>query len=294
MRCALIGVTGQLGHDLARTFDLPGELVRLTRSELDLLAPGAVGRVLREIRPTHVVNCAAYNLVDRAEDERDAAFAVNADAVGALAETCEGLGATLIHFSTDYVFDGAKRTPYTEDDAPAPLGVYAASKLAGERLALERCRRAFVIRVCGLYGVGQSATAGRTNFVETMLRLAASGKPLRVVSDQVLSPSYTLDLAPKVWRILTRGAPGIYHLSSAGQTSFFEFAREIFRQSGLTPPLSPVSAAEYNARARRPPYSVMARTRLAALGEDDLRPWPQALAAYLRERITSASAPAGS
>jgi len=181
MRCALIGVTGQLGHDLARTFDLPGELVRLTRSELDLLAPGAVGRVLREIRPTHVVNCAAYNLVDRAEDERDAAFAVNADAVGALAETCEGLGATLIHFSTDYVFDGAKRTPYTEDDAPAPLGVYAASKLAGERLALERCRRAFVIRVCGLYGVGQSATAGRTNFVETMLRLAASGKPLRVV-----------------------------------------------------------------------------------------------------------------
>jgi dTDP-4-dehydrorhamnose reductase len=294
MRCALIGVTGQLGHDLARTFDLPGELVRLTRADLDLLEPGAVGRVLREIGPTHVVNCAAYNLVDRAEDEPDAAFAVNAEAVGALAGTCEGLGATLIHFSTDYVFDGAKRTPYTEDDAPAPLGVYAASKLAGERLALERCRRAFVIRVCGLYGVGQSATAGRTNFVETMLRLAASGKPLRVVSDQVLSPSYTLDLAPKVWRILTRGAPGIYHLSSAGQTSFYEFAREIFRQSGLTPPLSPVSAAEYNARARRPPYSVMARTRLAALGEDDLRPWPQALAAYLGERVTRASAPAGS
>src|SRR4029079_17726666 len=159
MRGALIGVTGQLGHDLARTFDLPGELVRLTRSELDLLAPGGGGRVLREIPPAHVVNCAAYNLVDRAENERDAAFAVNADAVGALAETCEGLGATLIHFSTDYVFDGAKRTPYTEDDAPAPLGVYAASKLAGERLALERCRRAFVIRVCGLYGVGQSATA---------------------------------------------------------------------------------------------------------------------------------------
>ena len=294
MRCALIGVTGQLGHDLARTFDLPGELVRLTHADLDLLTPGAVGRVLRELRPTHVVNCAAYNLVDRAEDERDAAFALNAAAVGTLAETCETLGATMIHFSTDYVFDGAKRTPYTEDDAPAPLGVYAASKLAGERLALERCRRAFVIRVCGLYGVGQSATAGRTNFVETMLRLAASGKPLRVVGDQVLSPSYTLDLAPKVWRILTRGAPGIYHLSSAGQTSFYEFAREIFKQSGLTPSLSPVSAAEYNARARRPPYSVMARTRLAALGEDDLRPWPQALAAYLRERVTSASAPAGS
>src|ERR1043166_3160230 len=246
MRCALIGFTGQLGHDLARTFDLPGELVKLTRTELDLLRPGAIARVLRDVRPSHVVNCAAYNLVDRAEDERERAFAVNAGAVGALAEACETLGATLVHFSTDYVFDGAKRTPYTEEDRPAPLSVYAESKLAGERLALERCRRAFVIRVCGLYGVGQSARAGRTNLVETMLRLAAGGKPIRVVRDQVLTPSYTLDLAPKVWRVMTRGAPGLYHLSSAGETSFYDFAREIFRQSGLTPPLTPVTAAEYN------------------------------------------------
>ena len=294
MRFALIGVTGQLGHDLARTFDLPGELVRLTRADLDLTEPGAIARVLRDVRPTHVVNCAAYNLVDRAEDERDRAFALNAEAVGALADSCETLGATLVHFSTDYVFDGAQRTPYAEDDAPGPLSVYAASKLAGEQLARERCRRAFVIRVCGLYGVAQSATAGRTNFVEAMLRMAANGQKIRVVSDQVLSPSYTLDLAPKVWRVLARGAPGIYHLSSAGHTSFYDFAREIFRQSGLTPSLTPVTAAEYGARARRPPYSVMARTRLAALGEDDLRPWPQALAAYLRERVTRASAPAGS
>src|SRR4051812_24890688 len=127
MRCALIGVTGQLGHDLARTFELPGEIVKLTRAELDLIQPGAIARVLREIRPTHVVNCAAYNLVDRAEDERDQAFAVNADAVRGLADTCEALGATLVHFSTDYVFDGSKRTPYTEDDPPAPLSMYAAS-----------------------------------------------------------------------------------------------------------------------------------------------------------------------
>jgi len=294
MRFALIGVTGQLGHDLARTFDLPGELVRLTRADLDLLEPGAIARVLRDVRPTHVVNCAAYNLVDRAEDERARAFAVNAEAVGALADACEAIGATLVHFSTDYVFDGAKTTPYTEDDTPAPLGVYAASKLAGERAALERCRRAFVIRVCALYGVAQSATAVRTNFVETMLRLAASGQAIRVVRDQVLTPSYTLDLAPKVWRVLARGGPGLYHLSSAGQTSFYDFAREIFRLSGLTPSLTPVTAAEFGARAKRPPYSVMAHTRLAALGEDDLRPWQPALAAYLRERVTRASAPAGS
>jgi dTDP-4-dehydrorhamnose reductase len=114
------------------------------------------------------------------------------------------------------------------------------------------------------------------------------------VRDQVLAPSYTLDVAPKVWRVLARGAPGLYHLSNAGQTSFYDFAREIFRLSGLTPSLTPVTAAEYGARARRPPYSVLARTRLAALGEDDLRPWQPALAAYLRERVTRASAPAGS
>ena len=294
MRCALIGVTGQLGFDLARTFEQPGELVRLTHGDLDLLEPAAVARVLGEIRPTHVVNAAAYNLVDRAEDERDKAFALNAEAVGTLAETCQSLDATLVHFSTDYVFDGARATPYTEDDAPNPSSVYAASKLAGERLARERCRRAYVFRVCGLYGVAQGATSGRTNFVETMLRLAGAGRPLRVVRDQVLAPSYTLDVAPKVWRVLARGAPGLYHLSNAGQTSFYEFAREIFRLSGLTPALTPVTAAEYGARARRPPYSVLARTRLAALGEDDLRPWQPALAAYLRERVTRAAAPAGS
>jgi dTDP-4-dehydrorhamnose reductase len=294
MRFALLGATGQLGHDLARTFDQPGELVRLTRADLDLLEPGAVERVLGALRPTHVLNAAAYNLVDRAEDERDRAFAVNAEAVGTLADVCRALGATLVHFSTDYVFDGAKSTPYTEDDAPAPLSVYAASKLAGERAALERCERTYVLRVCGLFGVGRSPGAARTNFVETMLRLAAAGQAIRVVRDQVLSPSYTLDLAPKVWRVLARGAPGLYHLTNAGQTSVYDFAREIFRLSGLSPSLTSVTSAEYGARARRPPYSVLARTRLAALGEDDLRPWPPALAAYLRERVTPASAPAGS
>jgi dTDP-4-dehydrorhamnose reductase len=121
-----------------------------------------------------------------------------------------------------------------------------------------------------------------------MLRLARQGRAIRVVNDQVLSPSSTRDLAPKVWRVLARGAPGLYHLTNAGQTSFYDFAREIFRLSGLAPDLTPVTAAEYGARARRPAYSVLARRRLAALGEDDLRPWNEALADYLRERPTSA------
>ena len=296
MRYVLIGAAGQLGHDLVRTFDLPGALIPLVRADLDLLDRNALERVLGELRPTHVVNTAAYNLVDRAEDDPAPAFALNAEAVGALADVCQALGATLAHFSTDYVFDGRRATPYDEDDAPAPLSAYGRSKLEGERQALARCRTTFVFRVCGLYGVARSAGKGGTNFVETMLRLAREGQPIRVVSDQVLTPSYTRDLAPKVWRVLARGAPGVYHLTNAGQTSWFDFAREIFRLSGLTPSLTAVTAAQYGAaRARRPAYSVLAHRRLAAAGEDDLRPWPDALAAYLRERagVIAAPAPAG-
>jgi dTDP-4-dehydrorhamnose reductase len=295
VRCVLIGAAGQLGFDLARTFDLPGALIPLTRADLDLLDRGAVERVLQALRPTHVVNTAAYNLVDRAEDEPATAFAVNAEAVGTLADVCQGLGATLAHFSTDYVFDGRRTTPYGEDDAPAPLGAYGRSKLEGERQALARCRGTFVFRVSGLYGVARSAGKGGTNFVETMLRLAHAGEPIRVVHDQVLTPSYTRDLAPKVWRVLARGAPGVYHVTNAGETSWFDFAREIFRLSGLAPALTAVTAAEYGARAPRPAYSVLGHGRLAAVGEDDLRSWPDALAAYLRERagVNAALVPPG-
>lgn len=295
VRCVLLGAAGQLGFDLARSFDLPGTLTPLTRADLDVLDAGAVARVLRALRPTHVVNTTAYNQVDRAEDDRDAAFALNAHAVGTLADTCAALGATLVHFSTDYVFAGDRTTPYGEDDAPGPLGVYAASKLEGERRALAQAPGAFVIRVCGLFGIARSAGKGGTNFVETMLRLAREGRAIRVVRDQVLTPSYTRDLAPKVWRVLARATPGIYHLTNAGATSWYDFAREIFRLRGLTPTLTPVTAAEYGARARRPSYSVLGHGRLAALGENDLRPWSEALAAYLRERdeVSGAPAPAG-
>src|SRR5690242_5405689 len=171
-RYVLIGGTGQLGYDLARTFDLPGTLLMPRHADLDLLdAPRSAER-LRALRPTHVLNTAAWNAVDAAENESRRAFALNADAVGGLAATCQALGATLVHFSTDYVFDGAGSTPYTEDDAPNPISVYGESKLAGERQARERCERALVIRVSGLFGIARSAGKGGTNFVETMLWLA--------------------------------------------------------------------------------------------------------------------------
>jgi dTDP-4-dehydrorhamnose reductase len=287
LRVVLIGAAGRLGSDLARTFDLDGELVALKRQDLDLLDPARVGTLLTELRPTHVVNTAAYNRVDQAEEDRDAAFALNARAVGDLAAVCQRLGATLVHFSTDYVFDGRRATPYLESDAPNPLSVYAESKLAGERLALERCERARVFRVCGLYGVARSSGKGGTNFVETMLRLAAEGRPIRVVADQVLGPSYTLDLARKVWQVLPLAVHPIYHLTNAGATSWHGFARRVFELAGLTPDLRPVTAAEFGARARRPAYSVLGHGNLTALGADDLRPWEAALAAYVAERASS-------
>ena len=283
----VIGATGQLGSDLVRTFDQPGELVALSTRDVDILDAERTRSILEALQPTCVINTAAYNLVDRAEDDGRSAFALNAEAVGTLAAVCQAAGARLVHFSTDYVFDGAKRTPYLETDSPQPVSVYGESKLAGERLALERCERSVIFRVCGLFGLAGSLGKGKGNFVETMLRLSREGRPLRVVSDQVLCPSYTLDLARKVWKVLPKVAHPIYHLTNAGQVSWYEFARRALELAGLTADLTPVTAAEYGARARRPAYSVLAHAHLAALGEDDLRPWDAALPAYVAERSSS-------
>jgi dTDP-4-dehydrorhamnose reductase len=283
-RYVVIGATGQLGSDLVRTFDRPGELVRLGSGDLDILDAARTRSTLEALRPTCVLNTAAYNLVDRAEEERGRAFALNAEAVGNLAAVCQALDASFVHFSTDYVFGGRQRSPYLESDPPDPLSAYGESKLEGERMALERCRRTVIFRVSGLFGVAGSSGKGRTNFVETMLRLGREGKPLRVVADQVLGPSYTLDLARKIWTVLPKAAHSIYHLTSAGQTSWFELARRALEIANVGADLTPVTSAEFGARARRPAYSVLGHANLAAIGEDDLRPWDAALAAYFAER----------
>src|SRR5574341_2485959 len=166
------------------------------------------------------------------------------------------------HFSTDYVFDGRRSTPYLESDAPSPLSVYGESKLQGERLALERCERAIVFRVSGLYGVAKSSGKGGTNFVEAVLRLAREGRPLRVVADQVLGPRYTRDLARKIWRVLPKAAHPIYHLTNTGEASWYDFARRVFELAGQAADVTPVTAAEYGSRARRPAYSVLGHANL--------------------------------
>ena len=283
MRSVILGAAGQLGRDLCAR--LPGEVVPLTRLQADLTRPESLRAALSEHRPDVVLNCAAYNFVDRAEAEPEAAFAVNAWGVRHLAAICRDFDCVLVQFSSDYVFglDAARRTPYTEGDPPGPISVYGLSKLAGEYLVRATCPRHLVIRTCGLYGVHGIGGKG-TNFVETMLRLAEQGKPLRVVADQVLAPSYTADVAAATVALLTTGRYGLYHLTNAGPCSWYEFARTIVELNGIRAEVVPISTAEFGAVARRPAYSVLATAAYEALALPPLRPVREALAAYLQER----------
>ncbi len=293
----LIGANGQLGTDLLKV--LPGtSLIALKRVDLDVTDPVGIERVLEAHAPEWVLNTAAFHRVDDIEWHPEAtrqAFLVNTAAVHFLAHACTRYRARLLHLSTDYVFsggqDGGPPGPYGEEAVPAPMNAYGISKLAGERLVLLAApeNRAgaghVVVRSSGLYGVAGSAGKGG-NFVETMLRRARAEKPISVVHDQVTTPTYTLDLATAIARLVAANPPGgVYHLTNDGACTWYEFARQIFDFCGLAPDLTPVTSAEFGAPARRPsPNGVLANTRAVALGVPPLRPWREALKAYLAEK----------
>lgn len=280
MRIAVLGSAGQLGRDLVPR--LRGEVIPLTRADIDLSGPTAAPRWLMNHKPDVLVNCAAYNLVDKAEEDPAAAFAVNDAGVQALAFGCSTVGTKLVHVSTDYVFgaDTSRTTPYIETDTPGPVSEYGRSKLEGETHAL--VGNNLVIRTCGLYGVWGSGGKGG-NFVETMLRVAGQGKPLRVVADQRCTPTYTADLAEGISKLIEQGTTGLIHLTNAGDCTWHEFAAKIFELSGIAADLTPITSAEFGAKARRPGYSVLGSNRTEETGVK-LRPWQEALAAYLEER----------
>jgi dTDP-4-dehydrorhamnose reductase len=283
MRIAVLGAAGQLGRDLCPR--LPGEVVPLSRADIDLARFTTIPPALAAVRPDVLVNCAAYNLVDRAEAEPGVAFAVNGLGVRLLATQCAARGIRFVHFSTDYVYglDTSRTLPLTEGDAPGPVSVYGASKLVGECFALAEAPGALVIRTCGLYGVWGSGGKGG-NFVETMLRLGAAGGAVRVVNDQRCTPSSTADVAAAAAALIRQGASGLFHVTNAGSCTWYEFAAEVFRQSGLKPSLTPITSQEFGAAARRPAFSVLSNAKVAASGIAPPRPWPEALAAYLVER----------
>jgi dTDP-4-dehydrorhamnose reductase len=288
VKYAVLGSAGQLGRDLCPKLD--GEVIPLTRDRADLTREEEIRKALLEIQPQIVINCAAYNFVDRAESEPDQAMATNAWAMGKLARICFEIGATLVHFSTDYVFglEPDRRRPYEEAEAPGPVSIYGLSKLAGEYMVRAHCPQHFIIRTCGLYGVWGSGGKGG-NFVETMLRLASQGKPLRVVADQYCTPSYTVDMAGATVALLRTGAHGLYHLTNAESCTWYDFAKTIFEMAGISADLSPIKSAEFAAAARRPPYSVLSTARYRRLGLSPPRSWKVALQAYLEERQTKKS-----
>jgi len=283
VRAALIGSTGQLATDLLPLLARQYEVVALTHGELELTDYAAVTARLDREQPTVVINTAAFHRVDDCEVAVESAFSVNAFAPLTLARWCQRHGAVLVHFSTDFVFGGDQPTPRGECDLAVPVSVYGASKLAGEHLVRQACARHIVVRTCGLYGHAGSKGRGG-NFVETMLRLGAGGKPLRVVADQIVAPTATADLAPKILQVLATGRFGLYHITNSGECSWYQFARAIFEFTGMRVELTPISAAEYGAPARRPAYSVLRHDGLRALGLDDMPSWQDALRRYLRSR----------
>ena len=282
MTTLLIGANGQLGCELRQVF-AGSDLVPLTHGDFELTDPAQVRDALRTYKPGLILNTAAYHRVDECEDYPERAFAVNAVAVRDLALAAREIGATLVHFSTDYVFDGWQRSPYREVDPPRPLSVYAASKLVGEYFIRAALPQHFVIRTCGLYGLAGSQSKGG-NFVETMLRLAREGREIRVVGDQIATPTSAKELARKIRQLVGTGVYGVYHITNSGECSWYQFAKAIFELVGISARLSETTSASHSARAARPAYSVLDNANLRSLDLDDMREWRDALADYLTER----------
>jgi dTDP-4-dehydrorhamnose reductase len=274
----LTGAAGQLGTELSRVLPAHGELVAVERAALDLADADAIAATVRRVSPQIIVNAAGYTAVDRAESEPAVADAINARAPGILAEEAKRLGALLIHYSTDYVFDGSSTRPYREDERPNPLNVYGRSKLAGERaIAAAGCAH-LILRTSWIYGWhGQ-------NFLLTMKRLAATRDELRIVADQFGVPNWSRALADATARLLSHGAAalssksGIYHLSGRGRASWFDFARAIFDDADL-PRVVPITTPEYPTLARRPAFAVLDTGKLENAFGIALPDWRQTLAA---------------
>jgi dTDP-4-dehydrorhamnose reductase len=286
MRLLIIGSKGQLGSDLMRLAQTRAgfSAVGLDRPEIDVCDAAGLAESLDAHRPDTLVNLAAFHEVDRCETEGESAFAVNAVGVLNGARACAERGIGYAVFSSDFVFhDSPDKRPFTESDAPDPRSVYALSRLVGERLAALYHPNALIVRTCGLYGL--TPPAGKAyNFPDIMLRLAAQKKPLRVIADQVCTPTFTLPLAETLLDCLEAGLSGLVHATCQGGCSWYEFAQAIFELAGVAADLTPCTTAEYGQAATRPVFSVLKNARLKAAGLDRLPHWREALKEYLKKR----------
>jgi dTDP-4-dehydrorhamnose reductase len=285
MRVAVIGSSGQLGTDLVKVLVKAGqyEVRSLGHREIECTDAASIEKALTMASPDVVVNCAAFVRVDDAEDRPADAFGVNSLGALAIAQACARMDALCVYISTDYVFDGSKRAPYTESDAPRPINVYGASKLAGEHLVQQACPRWLIARMASLFGKAGSSGKGG-NFVETILAKAKTGEPLRLVNDIRMSPTYTYDAARALEALLRQRAAGLFHLANTGNCTWYEFARRALDIVGLDSRIEAIASASYPMKARRPEDSSLASTRLDSSLRECLRPWHKALEAYLAEK----------
>jgi dTDP-4-dehydrorhamnose reductase len=279
MRALVLGAAGLLGQDLCAALVARGhDALGCSRGEADITKDDAVTAAIARSGATHVFNCAAYTQVDKAEEESDLAFAINAEGAGRAAAEAARAGLPYFQLSTDYVFDGTKEGGYSEDDAPAPISAYGRSKAAGEQAALAAHPGACIVRTQWLYGFGGS------NFVETMLRLGSERDALSVVDDQIGSPTWAHDLAAALVLLAESGGQGTYHLTNSETVSWFGFAQAIFSLAGLDVSLSPIPTTAFLRPAARPLRGVLRNQLWQAEGRTALRPWKDALASYLAAR----------
>jgi len=278
LKILITGKDGQVGWELRRLLAALGDVVATDRRELDLRDANAISRTVRKTSPDIIVNAAAYTAVDNAESEPDIAMQVNAIAPGILAEEAKRLGALLVHYSSDYVFDGSKKSPYQEDDAPNPLGVYGRSKLEGERaIVASKCRH-LIFRTSWVY-----SSRGR-NFLLTILKAAREKPELQVVDDQFGAPTSSSAIADATAHALQmHGAQGLYHMTAGGQTSWFGFAQTILRNAAISTPVAPIRSDQYPAKVTRPRNSVLDNSRLEGAFGMTLPDWESQLEQVMAE-----------
>ena len=280
----LTGVTGQVGQELQKTLVPLGDIVSVNRQDLDLTKPELIRSAIADLKPDIIINAAAYTAVDKAENEPKLATAINGVAPTIMAESAQKLGATLVHISTDYVFNGQNHLPYTEEDIPDPLGVYGKSKFMGEQGVRNNCDNYIILRTAWVYG-----SRGHGNFVKTMLRLGAEREQLRIVADQIGSPTWSYDIADHITQLLANSAMGTYHFTSSGVASWYDFAVAIFSEAQqLGFPLAiketiPITTAEYPTAAQRPAYSVLSKVKISRTLGNYPPHWYQSLKTMLAE-----------
>ncbi|MHC3129129.1 MAG: dTDP-4-dehydrorhamnose reductase [Candidatus Bathyarchaeota archaeon] len=281
MKIAVIGSTGQLGTELMKTLNDDHELVGLTHQDIEVADYDSC-LILKEHRPDIVINTAAFHKTDQCEEEPLKTFSVNALGARNVALVSKEIAATAVFISTDYVFDGSKKKPYTEDDVPAPINTYGISKLASEHFTRQNPKH-YIVRIASVFGkAGASGKGG--NFVETMITKAKKNETITVIDDMWMSPTYTKDAASILKGILELQLPfGLYHATNKGYCSWYQFAQEIFQITGLNPTLTPIKTEQLSLKARRPRFSALTSTKLSRYNIEP-REWKEALRAYLIEK----------